>query len=180
MQRLEFLPCVQKLPVLQALSRRRRNVQRLPLKEIRMNRCISALWVLVALAALTADVSSFSRQVQRESSLAAISIIHLGSEPGRRRAREQVIEDVTRDWKRQSTAALRLIVLDCDESGRAYKSELRQLFLRGVKHLPSEFQAREAYLIEPKGVRRVQYLGRTTHSNFKFALFRELEDDEWY
>ena len=102
-------------------------------------------------------------------------IAHVAPEPGRDRARAQVVEEVTAAWKRAGGArgALRLLVLDCDATGRVYKSELRQLFPEGVEHLPELLKARSIYRRTPNGRELVQYRGQIERGGFKFALFVE-------
>ncbi len=81
-------------------------------------------------------------QGQAPTARSPVTIAHVGAEPGRREARERAVEDVTRAWNIHSRESLQLIVVDCDGQGRAYKSELRQLFPQGVKHLPPSFAPR--------------------------------------
>lgn len=174
MHRFECVPRVQELPLLQTLQCGRRELQRMPLMQ-RLMRAVT-LMSLMLLALPTCDVSA-SLLAPGAVAQSQLSIAHVGSEPGRRKARERVVEDVTRAWNIHSREPLQLIVLDCDARGRAYKSELRQLFPQGVKHLPPSFAPRSIYLIEPKGKQRVQYLGRANQNGFKFAVFRSLEDE---
>ncbi len=74
-------------------------------------------------------------------------VAHVGAEPGRREARERLVEEITVAWEKGSGRGqpFRLVVLDCDERGRAYKSELRQLFPDGTKHLPEPLVSRAVY-----------------------------------
>ena len=107
-----------------------------------------------------------------------MGIVHIAPEPGRERARAQLVEDITRDWEQggKRKQPLRLVVLDCDARGRAYKSEMRQLFPAGTAHLPERLQPRGIYTITPRGGRRIQYIGHAERDGFRFVLFRFITD----
>jgi len=107
-------------------------------------------------------------------------VAHVGAEPGRREARARLVEEVTRVWEKGSGRGqpFRLVVLDCDERGRAYKSELRQLFPDGTKHLPEPLVSRAVYTTRRGGGQRVQYLGKWTRGGFRFAMFRMLDGED--
>ncbi len=93
-------------------------------------------------------------------------------------ARAAVIEQVTKAWEMSdSKEELRLVVLNCDDLGRVFKSEMRRVFPDGVEHLPGELLPRAIYSTTRADVRRVQYIGKARRAGFTFALFRHLTDE---
>ena len=107
-----------------------------------------------------------------------MGIAHIAPEAGRERARARLVEEVTRAWEQgdERKQPLRLVVLDCDARGRAYKSEMRQLFPTGTAHLPKQLQPRAIYTIALRGSRRIQYIGHAERDGFRFVLFRFMTD----
>lgn len=93
----------------------------------------------------------------------------------REQARSATTRQISDAWKLSGTKEkLNLIVLDTDERGRVFRSDMLKLFPKGLAHLPDLLQPREIYPITPNGKKRIQYIGKSKREGFTFVIFRVL------
>jgi hypothetical protein len=94
-------------------------------------------------------------------------------------ARRMVERNVRNAWAAAGTIEkLDLILIDCDEKGRAKKSQMEKIFPVGMSHLPEKLKSLEVYCTTRQCKRHIQYLGRAEESGFQFALFRWVKEAE--
>lgn len=100
--------------------------------------------------------------------------------PTREEARKTVERNIRAAWTSAGTIEkLDLIIVDCDNRGRALKSQLKAIFPDGMAHLPKEFKSKDIYCDTRRCRRHLQYLGRAEEGGFKFALFRYVGDPDF-
>lgn len=78
----------------------------------------------------------------------------------------------------KTTPPCNLILLNADEQGRAYRSEIEALFPQGRSHLPNVLQPRQYYCTTPDCSRRVQYFGKSRQDGFTFIVLRWAQTGE--
>jgi hypothetical protein len=85
--------------------------------------------------------------------------------------RAKVKAEIQKAWSLASDELLMTVLIETKSN------EYKLLFLRGLGHLPKEFQSREFYPITSQaGAPRVQYLGIRQLKGFRFAVFRRIEE----